>query len=159
MIEVPRVLFQNNKSGVLRRWQPMAFRFEFDPVNKILLATVEGRVTDELLRNFCSAARKYWAATNAHAGIGDYSSVTEFDLSNELVRALPAQKPPMPDATKNPLFIVMPMTVGYGLARMYQIKGETALPLVNVVRTLEEAFAALGVQSAHFEPLEQPQLM
>jgi hypothetical protein len=136
----------------------MAFRFEFDPVNKILLARVDGRVTDELLKQLCSAARKYWAATNAHAGIGDYSSVTEFDLCNELVRALPKQKSPMPDATTSPLVIVMPMMVGYGLARMYQIVGETTLPLVNVVHTMDEALAALGVQSAHFELLEQPQL-
>jgi len=42
--------------------------------------------------------------------------------------------------------------------RMYQIVGELTQPLVSVVRTLEEALAALGVQSAHFESLE-PELM
>jgi hypothetical protein len=53
----------------------------------------------------------------------------------------------------------MPSTTGYGLARMYQIVGELSQPLVSVVRTLDEALAALGVQSAHFEPLEQPQVL
>jgi hypothetical protein len=55
--------------------------------------------------------------------------------------------------------MVMPNTTGYGLARMYQIVGELTQPLVRVAATLEEPRASLGVQSAHFEPLEQPQLM
>ena len=63
----------------------------------------------------------------------------------------------MPEPTAHPHFIVMPNMTGYGLARMYQIVGERSQPLVHVVRTLDEALAALGVQSAHFELLEQPQ--
>ena len=132
---------------------PSSFRFEFDPVNKILLLRWEGRLTDESLAEAHQAARKHWAATDARAGIADYSSVTEFALSAGFVRTLARQQPAMPDATKSPLFIVMPTTVGYGLARMYQIVGE-CVPLVNVVHTMDEALAALGVKSPHFEPLE-----
>ena len=135
------------------------FRFEFDPVNKILLLRFEGRhLTDESLAQICRTARIHWAATGARAGIGDYSSVTEFPLSAELVR-MRARQTPMPEPTKNPLLIVMPNTAGYGLARMYQIVGDLAQPLVSVVRTLDEALAALGVQSPHFDPLEQPQVL
>jgi hypothetical protein len=132
------------------------FRFEFDPVNKILLLRVEGRLTDEVLVEICRTARIHWAATAARAGIGDYSSVTDFRVSAELVR-MRARQTPMPEPTKNPLLIVMPSTAGYGLARMYQIVGDLAQPRVSVVRTLDEALAALGVQSPHFEVLEQPQ--
>lgn len=136
----------------------MGYRFDFDSVNKILLLRFEGsRLTDESLAEIHSTARIHWAATGARAGIGDYSSVTEFPLSAELVRTL-AQEAPMPEATKNPHFIVMSSTTGYGLARMYQIVGELSQPLVTVVRSVDEALAALGVQSSHFEPLEQPQL-
>ncbi len=132
----------------------MGFRFEFDPVNKILLVRFEGRHTDESLAQATQAARKHWAATDARAGIADYSSVTEFAVSAELVRNLPRQEPPMPDVTKNPLVLVMPTPAGYGLARMYQIMGDRTLPSVNVVRTMDEAFATLGVQSPRFELLE-----
>jgi hypothetical protein len=138
---------------------PGTFRFEFDSANKILLLRFEGRLMDESLAEIHRAARIHWAATGARAGIGDYSSVTEFPLSAELVRTLARQGAPMPEPTENPHFIVMPSTTGYGLARMYQIVGELTQPLVSVVRTMDEALAALGVQSAHFEPLEQPQLM
>jgi hypothetical protein len=134
------------------------FRFEFDPINKILLLRFEGRLTDESLAEICRTARIHWAATGARAGIGDYSSVTEFPLSAEIVR-MRAQQAPMPEPTERPLFIVMPSTAGYGLARMYQIVGDRAQPLVSVVRTLDEALAALGVQSPHFDRLEQPQVL
>jgi hypothetical protein len=141
----------------LRQGSHGAFRFEFDPVNKILLLRFEGRLTDESLSEIHRTARIHWAATGARAGIGDYSSATEFPLSAELVRTLARQGAPMPEPTEHPHFIVMPNTTGYGLARMYQIVGELSQPLVHVVRTLDEALAVLGVQSPHFESLEQPQ--
>ena len=137
----------------------MGYKFEFDRVNKILLLRFEGRLTDEMVAEIHRTARIHWAATGARAGIADYSSVTEFPLSAELVRTLARQGAPMPEPNENPLFIVMPSTTGYGLARMYQIVGELTQPLVSVVRTVDEALAALGVQSSHFELLEQPQVM
>ena len=53
----------------------MGFRFEFDPVHKILLGRFEGRLTDESLAEFYRAGLKHWAATDASAAISDYSSV------------------------------------------------------------------------------------
>lgn len=50
--------------------------------------------------------------------------------------------------------LVKPVVLGIWSGSQYQIVGERSQPLVSVVRTLEEALAALGVQSAHFEPLE-----
>jgi predicted small integral membrane protein len=129
-------------------------RFEFDSVNKILLLRVERRLTDESLAEAHQVARKYWAATDARAGIADYSSVTKFALSAKFIRHMAAREPAMPDATKSPLFLVTPTTTGYGLARMYQIVGGRTVPLTRVVRTMDKALEALGVQSPHFEPLE-----
>ena len=43
----------------------MGHRFEFDPVNKILLMRVEGRLTDESLAELYRTAQKWWAATDA----------------------------------------------------------------------------------------------
>jgi hypothetical protein len=37
---------------------------------------------------------------------------------------------------------------------MFQIAGESTRPLLQVVRTVDEALTALGAQSPHFEPLE-----
>jgi len=99
----------------------MEYRFEFDPVNKILLLRVEGRVTDESLTEGYWAVRKYSTETDAMAGIGDFSSVTEFALSPEFLRDLASREPAMPDATRRPRFFVAPAGFGLGISRMYEI--------------------------------------
>lgn len=132
----------------------MEHRFEFDPVNKILLFRAEGVLTDEALAEAYRAVRKYAIATGASTGIMDLSPVSEFAVSTEFVRQLALQEPAMPDSATRPRVIVAPDTVGFGLARMFQLLGEPARPLLSVVHTLDEALAALGVQSPHFEALE-----
>ena len=132
----------------------MGFRFEFDSLNKLLLARFEGRLTDEAGIEFYRAIRRYSTATDASAGIWDYSSVTEFAISSGFIRQLAEQEPAMPNATMRPRIMVAPATVGFGLARMFQLMGERTRPLLKVVHTLDEALAALGIQSPHFEPLD-----
>jgi hypothetical protein len=60
----------------------------------------------------------------------------------------------MGDASRRPRFIVAPATVGFGLSRMFQIVGEPTRPLLSVVRTLDEALAALDCQFPHFQILD-----
>jgi hypothetical protein len=132
----------------------MAFRFEFDSVNKILLGRFEGKLTDESLAEFLRAVRQYSTATDASAGIGDYSSVTEFAVSSEFIRHLARQEPAMLDATRRPRIIIVSATVGFGIGRMFQIVGEPKNPLLEVVHSMDEALAALGAQCPHFETLE-----
>jgi hypothetical protein len=131
----------------------MGYRFEFDAVNKILLARLEGRFTDELVAEYYEAAREYSTATDASMAITDLSSVTEFAVSPEFIRQLAHQEPAMLDATR-PRIVVAPQTHVFRLLRMFQITGESKRPLLTDVHTLDEAFAALGIQSSHFEPLE-----
>jgi hypothetical protein len=131
----------------------MALRFAFDRVNKILLLRREGRLTDELMAESQEAIRKYWAATDPSSGIDDFSEVTEFALSTEFIRQLVDQQQ-AGDATRHTRVIVAPAPVVFGVARMFQILGERKRPDLQVVHTLDEAFAALGVQAPHFEPLE-----
>jgi hypothetical protein len=132
----------------------MSHRFEFDPVNKILLLRLDGRQTDESLAGCYRAIREYSAATDASAGIWDFSSITEFAVSTEFIRQLARQEPAMPNATMRPRILVIPRTAVFGLGRMFQILGEQSRPLLQVVRTMDEAFAALRVPPPHFEPLE-----
>lgn len=132
----------------------MAFKFEFDPVNKILLGRFEGRLTSESVADFYSAIRKYSTSTDARAGIWDFSSVTEFTATSESIRGLGRQEPAMPDAANRPRFIVAPDIFLYGISRMFQIVGSDTRPLLQVVRSMDQALTALGVQSPNFEPLE-----
>jgi hypothetical protein len=132
---------------------PGSFQFAFDSANRILLARFEGRLTDELLEEFYRVAGIHWTATGPRAGIADYSAVIEVAVSSDFIRHL-AKQEPTAEVAGCPRFLVVPHTHAFGLARMFQIMGENRRPLLNVVRTMDEAFAALGVQSSHFEPLE-----
>jgi hypothetical protein len=132
----------------------MAFRFEFDPINKILLARFEGELTNESAAEYHDALGRNWRATDARAGIWDLSAVTEFALASDFLRNLARRKPVTPGLTNHPRCIVVPETAGYGLMRMFQIAGESARPLLHVVRTVDEALMTLGAQSPHFEPLD-----
>ena len=131
----------------------MGFRFEFDPVNKILLLRVEGRLTEELFAEGYRAVRTYSITTDARAGIWDLSSVTEFVLSPEFISQV-ASGPAMPDPTRRPRFMVAPPMLGLSVSHMVEITEEPENPLFRIVLSIDEALAALGVQSPHFHSLE-----
>jgi hypothetical protein len=133
---------------------PYRLRFEFDPVNKILLLRVEGRLTNESLKECYWAVRKYSTETNASAGIWDLSSVTEFAVSPEFLCDLAYREPAMPDATRRPRFFVAPVGFGLGISRLFEIAARPMNPLLKIVLSVDEALTDLAVQSPHFEPLE-----
>jgi hypothetical protein len=131
----------------------MGFRFEFDPVNKIMLIRFKGRVTDELLARSYRDAQKHATAIDARVSVMDCSLVTEFDVSTELIRQLANRQPVLEDP-KRPRFIIAPKAFVFGLARMFQIMGESTRPLLKIVHTMGEVLEAIGVESPRFEPLE-----
>jgi hypothetical protein len=117
------------------------FRVEFDQLNRILLMRVEGRLTDESLPYLYEASRKHSSATDARVCIVDLSSVSDFAVSSQSIQNLADQKPASPDH-KRRCFIVAPAGLAFGLCRMFQILGEATRPLLEVVHTLGEVFAA-----------------
>jgi hypothetical protein len=132
---------------------PGNFRFEFDPVNNILMIRFEGRLTPGLVEDFYRQGKEYWIATGARAAILDGSSVTNVALSSDLIRQF-AQREPVSELFGRPRVFVVPRTEVFGLARMFQISGESKQPYLHVVRTMDQAYALLGIQSANFEPIE-----
>jgi hypothetical protein len=132
---------------------PHSFRFEFDPANEILLSRLAGRITDELLGEFYQEARKRATVTDARVSIVELSAVSEFAVSSDYVRFRAKQLAILPDPRRR-RFIVVQRTVGLGLARMFQIAGEPSHAPVQTVQTLDEVWAATGIQSPHFEDLE-----
>jgi hypothetical protein len=132
----------------------MPYRFEFDAAHKILLARFEGELTNDSAAEYHDALGRNWIATGAQAGIWDFSAATHFAVAADFLRKLAMRKPITPGLIDHPRFIVVPLTDGYGLMRMFQIAGESSRPLLHVVRTVDEALTAMGVPSPHFEPLE-----
>jgi hypothetical protein len=71
----------------------VGYGFEFDAVNKILLLRVDGRLTDELLDECYEAIRTRSIATDARAGIFDFTALTDFSVSTAFVKRLAKQEP------------------------------------------------------------------
>jgi len=129
----------------------MRARFEFDATHGLLLLRAEGQFTEESVRSNQASVRRYSTATGAQAAIFDLSGVTEFELSTNFIKSLAKEEPSI--GASCPLIIVVPSAHGFGLSRMFQSLGDQTRPLLQVVRTMDEALSILGIRSPHFEPL------
>jgi hypothetical protein len=130
----------------------MAYHFEFAPKDRILRCRFDGQVKDELLGKYYSEVGPIVAQTKGRAGILDLSEVSSWEVSTEMVRSLARSLPALVDASL-PRFIVAPTAHLFGTARMFQILGEDTRPELRVFRTLDEAYAALGIASPKYEPI------
>jgi hypothetical protein len=131
----------------------MPYHFEFAPGERIFRCRMEGLVTDKLILDYYGEVGRYVERTKPRAGILDLSDVTSWEVSNETVRSLARSSPALVDSSL-PRFIVAPAAHLFGTARMFQILGEETRPELHVSRTLDEAYAALGVASLQYEPIE-----
>ena len=131
----------------------MGFRFEFDPVNSILLTRMEGELTDDLVREADVGIRKHLSERNPLVHIVECSSVTKFSMSAESVRYLARREPALKGVNCR-RFFVMPSTVGFGMARMFQIAGDPHYDSVTIVRSLDEVPPMLNGGAPQFKPLD-----
>ena len=143
--EAPKLRNMKRAGDGLMTTLTTGFRADYAQETKILLIRVEGRLTDKSLAGLYEASRKYSTITDAKLSMVDLSSVTEFAVSTEFIRHQARQEP----ARTDPRIIVAPQTYAFGLFRMLQLLGELTHPLLHIVHTLDEAFAALGIESQH----------
>lgn len=129
----------------------MNVRVEFDAKNNILRGTLEGSMTGALLLDFYAKATAYMTSHPPCRGILDFSGVTDFEVSSEAIRQVAAAPPALPAGYMRVL--VIPQIFIYGLARMFQILGESTRPELQVVRSMDEAYRLLGVESPDFRPV------
>ena len=113
----------------------MPHRIEFDHDRRILLAMLEGEIQDADLLTFDGNSRKYVMKYGPSGGITDFSGITAFNASGEVVRTI-AQTPPAYQIPI-PWLLVAPRDVHYGMARMYQIIASDVRPQLQVVRALK----------------------
>jgi hypothetical protein len=124
---------------------------DFDAKNNILHGTIKGPMTGVILLDLYATATKYMASHPPCRGILDLSGVTDFEVSSDAIRQVAAAPPAFPAGYMRVL--VIPQIFIYGLARMFQILGEKTRPELQVVRTMDEAYFLLGVESPEFHPV------
>ena len=122
----------------------MSYEFDFDDKHRILRCTFSGDVDDEELLGYYKKAAEYVTLTDPLIGLSDFTNVIRFSVSVETVRKLAKAAPAMPQAAR-PRVIVAASDRIYGMARVFELEGETTRPNVHVVRTMREAWAILGI--------------
>jgi hypothetical protein len=129
----------------------MAFVMDFDARNQVLRITVEGRLTDAVLADGYETVARYVASHPPCRGIADVSGLTEFEVSSNAIRQLAETAPAFPTAYMR--VFVAPKAHVYGMIRMFQILGGNTRPNLHVVRTMDEAYRLLQVESPEFRPV------
>ena len=109
---------------------------------------MEGPVTDGLLLDYYAAAAKYTASHTPCRGIWDFSKVAgKLEVSSDTIRRLVNRSPIIPAGYMR--VIVAPQDFLFGMMRMLQLLSE-ARPELHVVRTMDEAYRLLLVESPQF---------
>jgi len=129
----------------------MGFEMSFDERNNLLRVTVGGEVTDASLTDSYATAAKYVAANPPCRGIWVFSDVTKFEVSTDTIQELARSSPII--LSGHMRVIVAPQDHLYGMARMFQILGQETRSDLHVVRTVDEAYRLLKVQSPEFGPI------
>jgi hypothetical protein len=73
------------------------------------------------------------------------SNVTAFKVSSQMISELAGRAPALPNPSL-PRIVIAPAPSVYGVARMFQLRGEVTRPNLHIVHTPEEAWAILGLK-------------
>ena len=130
----------------------MPYLFDFDAGNKVLRVRYIGQIGDELIKECYKATPSAVLKTNPRAMIIDLSEVTSFDVSTYMIHELASFKPTVKDPAV-PRIIVAPTAYLFGMSRMFQILGGSTRPMLQVLRSSDEAYTELGVKGPTFQRL------
>lgn len=129
----------------------MGFVMEYSAENNILRVTLEGHLTDAVMLEAYGAAARYVASNGPCRAIADVSRVTKVEVSSHVIRQLAGSTPAIPVGYIR--VFVAPRDSMYGMVRMFQILTELTRPDLHVVRTMNEAYHLLRVESPEFRPV------
>jgi hypothetical protein len=131
----------------------LPYAFDFDLTNGILRCRLNGRITDEVLRDFFRIGAQHAIRTHPTTGVIDLSEVTAFDVSTQMIESLAKLPPVLPDPNLRRV-IIAPSPEIFGMMRMFEIAAEHERPNIHVVHTEREAWAILSVEEPRFYPLD-----
>jgi hypothetical protein len=131
----------------------MAYLFDFDPVNRVLRVRFSGQATDDDLLSYYRMTALMVEALDPLSLITDLSAVSSFQATPEMIRTLASYPPALPQHSR-PCIIVASSNETYGMARMFEIEGESTRPNLHLVRTVDEAWTIIGIENPQFKPVQ-----
>ena len=127
------------------------FNFEYDAADQLFVVRMRGTITDEIFKACYAATPRHVDGRMVRAALMDLSGVDSYDVSAAAVRDVSRLPPLFPDPT--PRWIVAPQDHIFGMARMFQMLSPTGRDMLHVVRSIPEAYRALGIATPLFEQL------
>jgi hypothetical protein len=121
----------------------MPVEIAVDRNRKLVVSTYSAEVTDADVARQIAEIERYAPYGPEYCAITDFTRVTHFNISTEQIRSVAGSKSPLQNARR---VMVAPSDVAYGTSRMFQTLASRTRPNITVVRTLEEAYAALGIE-------------
>jgi hypothetical protein len=129
------------------------YNLQFDSDHRVLLITLGKVVTEVSAAAAYDAVQQFIAAQGPCSGITDLSPVEKLSVSVDFVRSFAAMDPMIPAGMSR--IAVAPRPAVYGVSRMmFQILREGKGSYLEVVHTLQEAYALLGLESPHFKAID-----
>jgi len=132
----------------------MGYFFELDDANNTLRQSWDGAVSDELFLSGNAAWKRLLCSRAGVRGINDFSGVTKVDVSSKTIKGIAEE--PVRGEENVLVVIVAPQDLIFGLSRMFTILTENKRPHRVVVRTMMEAYKALGMTDPQFKSIPVP---
>lgn len=120
----------------------MPVTIRIDRSQKLVVTTYTGQVTNEDVARQIAEIERNAPYEGEYRAITDFTQVTHFDISSDQIRLVAESKSPLEKARR---VMVAPSDVAYGTSRMFQILAGRTRPNISVVRSLDDAYRALGI--------------
>jgi len=128
----------------------MAFQLLFDARYRVVLVRPGPDLTPAVLGDMRDAVGRFVAANGACRGIMDFTPVERIDLPSTTVVEYGRKAPALGEHKR---VFVAPTDALFGLCRMFGAYRDRQGFAPEIVRSLPEAYAALGLSGPEFAPV------
>lgn len=123
----------------------MPFTIDIKPSTRLVISTFSGTLSNHDMEAVGRELVRCPDFDPNYSHIIDFRDVTASTLTAEFLRAFAGEKPIFSRTAKQ--VGVAPQPHIFAMARMLQVLREHDLPNIMVVRTLSEAYKAIGIES------------
>ena len=129
----------------------MVYTVLFDTRRRVLFVKFGPALTQAALEDMQAMAKRLVAAHGPFSFILDLSAVDRADVTSEFIAALARRGAVL---TGQQRILVAPRDEIFGLSRMFALHQAATGDEPTIVRTLQEAYAALGIDQPDWQPVE-----
>lgn len=142
----PRAIRRLGDGSLCIKTANLSVSVTIDATQKIVLVQFTGEVKDADLIGIPIATKAHPLFDPSFSEIVDFSAATGGSVSTFAVHTL-AQRTSIYDRSSKHV-VVAPQAHAFGLTRMYQVYARETRPNLEIVRTLDEAYASLGLSKS-----------